>query len=236
MTERGRGALTRDAASLTIGPSAVEWDGTALTLSLDEVAVPLPGRIRGTVRVIPEAVTDGRLTLDPAGRHRWWPIAPRARVEVALRAPDLAWQGDGYLDTNDGDEPLQAGFRSWTWSRAPLADGAAVLYDVVGHDGPGAPLALRFDRAGGVERAEPPPPATLPTTRIWRVPRSTRADPGGAARVAETLEDSPFYARSVVETTVFGESAKAVHESLSLTRFATPWVKVLLPFRMPRRG
>jgi len=27
-----------------------------------------------------------------------------------------------------------------------------------------------------------------------------------------------------------------VHESLSLKRFAAPWVRVLLPFRMPRLG
>jgi carotenoid 1,2-hydratase len=28
----------------------------------------------------------------------------------------------------------------------------------------------------------------------------------------------------------------AVHETLDLRRFASPWVQVLLPFRMPRRG
>jgi len=154
-----------------------------------------------------------------------------------MTRPALSWTGDGYLDTNDGDEPLEAGFRCWTWSRATLTGGrAAVLYDVVGADGPGPPIALRFDRAGKAEPMDPPPPAALPATRIWRIPRATRGDAGTAPRVSRTLEDTPFYARSVVDTTIAGEATAAVHESLSLTRFARPWVRVLLPFRMPRRA
>ena len=51
----------------------------------------------------------------------------------------------------------------------------------------------------------------------------------------ETLEDSPFYARSVVSASLLGERADAVHESLSLDRFRAGWVRLLLPFRMPRR-
>ncbi|MEO0729623.1 MAG: carotenoid 1,2-hydratase, partial [Pseudomonadota bacterium] len=46
--------------------------------------------------------------------------------------------------------------------------------------------------------------------------------------------DTPFYARSELETHVLGERAPAVHESLSLERFKAAWVKCLLPFRMPR--
>jgi carotenoid 1,2-hydratase len=52
--------------------------------------------------------------------------------------------------------------------------------------------------------------------------------------VRTTLEDTPFYARSVLETEVFGKRATAMHESLSLTRFSKPWVQAMLPFRMPR--
>ncbi len=33
------------------------------------------------------------------------------------------------FDSNFGDEPLEAGFRRWTWSRARTRGGAAILYD-----------------------------------------------------------------------------------------------------------
>ena len=45
-----------------------------------------------------------------------------------------------------------------------------------------------------------------------------------------TLEDTPFYARSVL----VNGSDLTMHESLSLDRFRSPWVQVMLPFRMPR--
>ena len=53
--------------------------------------------------------------------------------------------------------------------------------------------------------------------------------------VRQTLEDTPFYSRSVIETGLFGEQVTAVHESLSLDRFQAPWVQAMLPFRIPRR-
>ena len=51
----------------------------------------------------------------------------------------------------------------------------------------------------------------------------------------QTLEDAPFYARSVIATRLRGEDVTAVHESLSLDRFRAPWVQAMLPFRIPRR-
>jgi carotenoid 1,2-hydratase len=73
----------------------------------------------------------------------------------------------------------------------------------------------------------------LPPT-FWRVKRSTRADPQGGVRVVETLIDVPFYVRSVLETTLLGETATAMHESLCLDRFNSRWVQTLLPVRIPR--
>ena len=73
----------------------------------------------------------------------------------------------------------------------------------------------------------------LETTRIWRIPRRTRCAPG-LARIWDTLEDTPFYARSVIDTSMLGEPVRAMHESLYLDRFDTRWVQALLPFRMPR--
>ena len=233
MTERGRAALGRDGDSLTIGPSALAWDGTALTVDIDEIAVPLPARLRGRVRISPLAVTGHVAVLDAAGRHRWWPIAPCARVEVTMESPALRWTGHGYLDSNHGAAPLEDSFDHWHWSRARLPGGAAVLYDVAGGRTEGPPLALRFDEHGVAEPFEPPPAAPLPRTR-WAVRRATRADAGHSARVVQSLEDTPFYARSVLSSRLLGEPVIAVHESLSLARFRRGWVRQLLPFRMPR--
>jgi carotenoid 1,2-hydratase len=234
MTERGRERVQREAASLAIGPSAVEWEGDALTVRIDEISVPVPGRIRGVVRVHPAAITTHTFALDAAGRHRWSPIAPCARVEVELERPALAWTGSGYLDSNAGDEPLEAAFRRWDWSRTSLEGGdTVVLYDVERRDGSALPLALRFDPLGGVRTFDPPPAVRLPRT-LWRVARGTRADDGRSAAVAQTLEDAPFYSRSILSARLLGEAVTAVHESLSLERFSAAWVRTLLPFRMPR--
>jgi carotenoid 1,2-hydratase len=233
LTERGRAAVRRDATSLAIGPSSLVWDGDALTVRLDEVTAPLPSRVRGTVRLHPAAVTDHRQTLDGEGLHRWWPIAPCARVEVELERPSLRWSGPGYFDTNEGDAPLERAFTTWDWSRAPLRRGTAVLYEARYRGDGGRMIAIRCDPSGKVEAIDPPPPAELPRS-LWRVTRTTRADEGHVPSVVERLEDSPFYARSVLRTHLLGEPATAVHESLSLERFTAPWVQLMIPFRMPR--
>jgi carotenoid 1,2-hydratase len=234
MTERTSAALARDATHLRIGPSSLDWDGAALTIRLDEVAAPIPKRIRGTVRVHPSALTGARFTLDDAGRHRWSPIAPASRVEVALDRPGLTWSGPGYLDTNDGDRPLEADFRQWDWCRAPHQGGATILYNAERLEGGEQSLALKVHPDGHVEHFEAPRRATMAPT-LWRVPRHTRADPGATPRILQTLTDSPFYARSVMETRLLGTNVTAVHESLDMQRFTAPWVQAMLPFRVPRR-
>ena len=235
LTERGRHSVHCSASSLKIGPSALTWDGSTLTISIDEVTAPLPSFIRGRVRLHPAASTDRCFALDVERRHRWRPLAPCARVEVELQRPQLCWSGAGYLDSNAGDVALEHSFCGWDWSRATLRDGStAVLYDVVPRAGKRRALALRFDPSGDVLDFLPPPPVPLPRTRIWRVPRDTRGDAGDAASVKRTFEDTPFYARSLLSAHLLGEPVLAVHESLSLERFAKPWVQALLPFRMPR--
>ena len=233
MTERGSASLARSRDRLAIGASALSWDGAALTIDLDEVAAPIPRRIRGAVRVEPEFLHPDSFPLDAHGRHAWRPIAPAARVSVALAAPDLTWRGHGYFDTNAGAESLSEGFSRWSWSRATLAEGAAILYDAERRDGGPISLALRFDRTGRCESFAPPPLADLPRTR-WRLPRRTRSE-DGAAVVERDFEDTPFYSRSLVSARLFGEPAVSVHESLSLDRFDRALVRLMLPFRMPRR-
>ncbi|NEU11069.1 carotenoid 1,2-hydratase [Methylobacterium sp. BTF04] len=234
MTERGRGSLSRDADHIAIGPSALDWDGTTLTIRLDEVTAPIPSRVRGTIRLRPEGITAETFTLDAAGGHRWWPMAPSSPVEVELQEPGLSWRGTAYFDTNHGDTSLEAAFGDWTWCRADLKRGSAILYDVNRQDGTAQNLSLRFAPDGTRLEIAPPRRAALPATRLWRMPRTTRSDDGQSS-IVRTFEDTPFYARSLLASTLCGEAVRPVHESLSLTRFSNPLVRLMLPFRMPRR-
>lgn len=235
MTERGRAAIRRSKNEFVIGPSRVDWNGEALTFTIDEVAVPFPHRLQGVVRVYPSALTRNAFTLDAAGRHRWHPIAPCSQVEVDFRRPSTRWLGEGYFDMNYGEAPLEHDFIGWEWSRADTGQGTVVSYDMMARNQDASSLALRFDRTGTVEHLEPLPRASLDSTG-WRVARTARADAQQLVTVKRTLEDAPFYARSQLSAKLFGETAEIVHESLSLDRFRMPIVQAMLPFRMPRRS
>ena len=233
MTERRRNAVERATDRLAIGRSSLCWEKGALSIAIDEIGAPIPRPLRGTVRLEPTIVNREPHLLERAGRHLWRPIAPAARVEVAFEEPALRWRGHGYFDCNAGDEPLEGAFSSWTWSRARVGEGAAILYDAERRREPPLSLALRYDDSGACESFSPPPQATLPKSG-WRVARAARSE-DSSPRLLRTLEDTPFYARSLVETTLLGERRAAMHESLSLDRFANPIVRAMLPFRMPRR-
>ena len=230
MTERTADSVQRGPDFLAIGPSALSRDGSALEIHIDEIGMPVPRRIRGVVRLYPSALETRSLALDAGGRHRWQPIAPCSRIEVTLEQPSVSWSGAAYFDTNNGDRPLEADFLHWNWSRGRVPGGTAVVYDVMRHDGP-MTLAMRYDDAGGVTDFLPPPAVALPLP-VWRVPRHFHA---AAPRLVETLEDTPFYTRSVVSAELLGSPVVAVHESLAMTRFTHPLVQAMLPFRMPRR-
>lgn len=232
MTERARGALARTCRSLRIGPSKLTVDGDSLVVRIDERTVPWPSSLRGEVRVTPLGLTGRSFDLDAAGRHRWTPLSPRCSLEVDMIKPGRRWTGLGYLDRNQGERPLEADFSYWDWSRTPIGEDTAILYDVLRQDDSRFSLGLRIDRDGAVDQIEPPSRIRLPANR-WRVPRSTQSE--GDASVLETLEDTPFYSRSTLRTQLFGETVTSMHESLSLDRFSQRWVQALLPFRMPRR-
>jgi carotenoid 1,2-hydratase len=237
---------------LSIGPSALHWDGSALQVTLDERCAPLPRRLRGRLRLHPRAPgAPAPLALDGAGQHHWWPIAPGARLEVDLQEPAWRWQGAAYLDSNRGGVPLERSFASWQWARAALDGGrSAVAYDALESDGSARRIGLLFDGRGGSQplmpdlmsdkmaggAADPLPLQALPSTPVFRVPRRQRSAPGQPPRVLATLEDAPFYNRSLVAAHWAGQPVHAVHESLDLGRFRQPIVQAMLPFRMPRRG
>jgi carotenoid 1,2-hydratase len=233
MTERGTADLQRTSDTLGIGPSSVRWDGDCLAFDIEEVGAVFGEKVRGTVKVYPEALVASGFQLDSEGRHRWQPIATRSRIEVVFQKPGISWSGDAYVDSNFGSEPMENRFREWQWSRAHGDRGTAVFYEGTRLDGSSFALSLNIDRQGVPHLAEMPKLVRLRPTG-WLMPRSTRSE--GDATVVKTWEDAPFYSRSTLGTRLHGENVMAVHESLSLTRFISPVVQFMLPFRMPRRA
>lgn len=233
---------TDDAFDLegTHGGTRLERRDGELHIVFDERTKPffqrMPQRVSGRIRLVPRARFDHPVEIDAQGRHRWWGLAPHARAEVTLDRPDLRFSGPAYHDCNQGTEGLEEGFRRWDWSRAELPHGSVVLYDVEPRratPGERRELGFLFGADGTLEPFEAPERQSLGRA-TWGVERATRVDAGGAARVTKTLVASPFYARSVIRTTLGGHDAVGVHETLDCDRFAAGWVRFLLPWRIRR--
>jgi carotenoid 1,2-hydratase len=235
MTERAARHVRRARHEFVIGPSRATWRRGALEVEVDERGAPLPRSVRGHVRLRPATLSNFSVALDGAGRHRWGPLAPCSRIEVDFAAPRLRWQGPAYFDSNEGDEPIERGFTRWDWQRAILPDGQVeVVYDTQPRDAAPRVIAHRFAPDGSQCAIEPTAGCALPPAPLWRIARRGRAQ--GAARVRRTLEDTPFYARSLLDLDLGGRSVSAVHETLDVRRLCSPIVQAMLPFRMPRRA
>lgn len=235
MTDRGRAALRQTHDRLTVGPSSVTWTGTELVVEVNEMgALPRLGPVRGTITLIPEAVTSTEVLLTPDGRHTWRPFAPTARIKVDI-SPGHRWEGHGYFDANFGAAALEADFNFWTWGRFPMKDRALCFYDATRRDGTTLELGVEVLPDGRVNQIDPPP-LTRFKPSAWRVRRETRSDDGHMPRQAAPMLDAPFYCRSQVTTRLFGEETTGVHEALDLDRFRSPWIKPMIAVRVPRRS
>ena len=233
MTERNADSLWCDADHFSVGPSHLRWENGELVISIREYGAPIPLPLRGEVRLRPRVMTTTPFDLDPNARHQWHPIAPLCDVRVDMTHPELAWNGTGYFDHNRGKEPLESSFTQWDWSRAHAGDETIVHYDAELVTGEHRNLALRLRNDGRAEQFEAPPRHRMSST-LWRVDRYVRSDEGSIPQVIDTLEDAPFYARSIIKQTVNGEELIGFHERLRLDRFCMPIVQMMLPFRMPR--
>lgn len=233
MTERGAGALARDPHRIAIGPSSMRWEAGRLVVDIDEWAFPLPRRMAGRIVIDPGPLFFAVHPLDAEGRHRWRPVAPRARASVTFDAPRLSWAGSAYLDMNAGEEPIEEAFQDWTWSRGTDAERTTIFYDLTPRRGSPRSLALSYCADGTLRTEVPEPVRQLPGT-LWRVPRSLRS--ADAPTEVRTFEDTPFYTRSGCMAGQRSSPRPTICESVDLDRFSSPWVRMLLPFRMPRRG
>jgi carotenoid 1,2-hydratase len=233
MTERRASSLSRNATELSIGPSHLVWETGGLTVTIDEICAPIPSRVKGTIRLIPEVMTEAAFDLDPAGHHQWRPLAPRARVELDLSHPALSWSGDGYFDTNHGTEPLERAFTHWHWGRAHRGNDLRIFYDVIYPNQREEAAHLSVSKTGDVTSLAPLAHKGL-SSSFWGIRRKAWCDHDAPVSVLKTLEDTPFYARSALSTSIEGERVTMMHETLNLERLRQPIIRAMLPFRMPR--
>ena len=214
-----------------MGGSELAWQGDDLTARIDERSAPWGSPLRGRVRLIPLLTSASTFLLDPDGHHTWSPRVPVARIEVDFEEPRISFRGTGYLDVNRGLGPLEDTFGSWGWSRTSVGENVAISYDVKLRDGRSCMRALGSHGGRELSPIIGQTPIGLPGTRFG-LDRTGWSEPGAPMRVLRTLEDGPFYARSVVETTLGGDRAMGMHEAVSLDRFRAAWVRFLMPFRM----
>jgi carotenoid 1,2-hydratase len=231
LTERGRGAVERSAEHLAIGASEMCWRGEHLEVRIDERSAPWGLPVRGNVRLTPLAASDLVVDLDPSGIHTWSPRIPLARIEVDFTEPRMRFEGSGYLDLNRGAGPLEDTFGCWSWSRVSDGQRTAIAYDVTTRDGRSRARAFGSERGRDLVALESPHALVKLRSTCFGLERAGRCEAASMALV-RTLEDGPFYARSVVATTLGGQPAFGMHETVSLDRFRSAWVKLLVPFRM----
>lgn len=233
MTERGAGDLQRDRLRLQIGPSQLAWTEQGLLLTVNERCAPWAERLQGSVLLQPQCLPARQFALDAAGHHQWQPIGPVSRVHVAFDHPALHWEGTGYLDGNHGSRPLADDLQAWDWSRSVGPDGLTRLhYDLIENNGRTQALALQLSAEGTWQALPAGLMQALPRT-AWGLARRSRIDP--ACQQLASLEDGPFYARTLLTPAGPGSAQHGVHERVDLQRFTRPWVQAMLPFRMPRR-
>ena len=101
----------------------------------------------------------------------------------------MRWNGHAYLDSNDGDEPIERGFRRWDWLRAPLDRGSCgVVYDVQPLHGADRLVAVRFDRDGTATPLDVPAAHGLPLLPM--IAMYLLSDVGSIARFSEKTTSS----------------------------------------------
>ena len=198
---------------------------------------PWPGRVSGRIRLAPHITSDGYVDLDRDGRHVWSPRMPKATAIVTCDAlPGGGWRGSAYHDMNFGDGPIERDFAGWDWARGsagPEGD-TIILYDAVPQSGPPRRLALRYRGSAIPDILDIPERKDLPPG-FWGVRGGVACDGDRTPALAMRLEDSPFYTRALIKTTLGGQDLQMMHETLDCRRLSHPLVRLMLPFRMPRR-
>ena len=242
MTERYREDIKRDQNNFIIGPSTLRFAPgdqhcSKLSIEINEKSAPLPRRVIGRVEIDLNIQQDNHFALDRSNRHHWWPVSPGSRISVDLKHPAQRWKGHAYVDMNWGSAAIEDDIDYWCWSRYRLPTETLIFYDVYGRDcrppePPDQQIAVSITDSGKLKPVAEAELFGLANTG-WRMPRHARSHHSQPV-IVKTLEDTPFYSRSVITAHLNGKQTNGIHESVSLRRFKRPIVQAMLHFRMPR--
>lgn len=203
-----------------------------LTVLDDDFVKKRPIELKATFHPTSSPLHLNAPTLDERAKHHWGSPAPHCRVEVECSSVGWKWSGQGYHDVNHGFEPLHAGFRHWSWGRANIGGRTQVFYDAVDIDD----RRRRRIHSDGVWLGEDGSDALETNLSPWLLNVPTRWTAPGL-RVEEKLrwESSPFYVRGVSRFESPSGTAEGVSEHVDLERFASPFVRWMLRYRIYRR-
>ncbi len=227
--------VSRNPNELVLGNNIINADKDGeILINVDEKSPIIGSKIKGTVRLSFSRLNTEKFCLDRNENHTWHPIAPRGEVVIDFPSLSVNFKGSGYHDMNYGNSPLEKDFVNWDWSRHTVKDKTIIFYDGVRTAQDNFSIAVGFDDKGKIEPIKPLPEIKkLPNTCLWRCPRSVRSD--DEPRSIMTLENSPFYSRSLVRTKLLGSVAHGIHESLRLDIFKKNVVQHMLPFKLRRQ-
>jgi carotenoid 1,2-hydratase len=226
-----------------IGGSRLTRTERGYELVVDDLDVPRGRRLEAKIRFEPQEPG----LLPPGGRlsharpHWWGSPAPHCRVTLDCPSLGLKWSGHGYHDVNAGAEPLHVGFREWGWGRARVGAETRIYYDAREADGVRVRHVLT-GRDGRLEHRELPP--TAADARRWtpwllRLPSEPEAGELAGERLrirpVTRWESSPFYERWVASFAAGQAQALGICEHVDLGRFASPFVRFMLRYRIYRR-
>lgn len=246
MTERHRDDVQVESNHIAIGPSSLSYSATnensgKLTIDVNEWTVPLPQRVKGQIVVDVQLQHDAQFNLDKKNCHQWWPAGPNSSISVNLEHPHKRWQGNAYVDMNQGKQPIENDLRYWSWSRFRLPSGTHIQYDVFNNKietdtasnaDPDKAISIHVANNGMVQQIEPSTLYSLDRT-AWRMNRHARSD-DSCPKITHVLENTPFYTRSAIRSSVGRSWVTGINESVSLAHFKKPIVQAMLRFRMPR--
>lgn len=227
--------IERPDLDLRIAGSRVQRDEAgSYTLTVDDDDFPAGRRVELSARFRPiaPALELNAPGLDDRGRHFWGAAAPACEVQVECPTLGWRWSGHGYHDVNHGLEPLHAGFRHWSWGRANIEGRTQLFYDAVDIEG----RRRRRIHSDGIWLGEDGDDSLETSLSPWllRVPTRWRA-PGLRVDEQRRWESSPFYTRGVSTFESPSGRAEGVSEHVDLQRFASPFVRWMLRYRIYRR-
>jgi carotenoid 1,2-hydratase len=222
-------------------PGQVRFGASTLEVTLSEGRARWVADLAGVLPGCPwraELEIEGPLRQPSSGEaaaaeHEWTVLSAVARGALSVRAggQEVRVDGRAYLDRNTGDRSLEAlGVAHWTWGRVALPGRERVWYVATGGDGAVHSRTLTIEADG--RSVVVPGGADVIGWRhtAWglRVPTAVAVGPGLTVSLRAPIDDSPFYARFLVEAREDGESGRGFAEVCRADRIDVAWFRPLL--------